>query len=396
MQKRQWFKFFLLYFGGVTISLSQLKIVPILTQINEKFDMSLTASAWLMSVFTFSAVFLALPGGGIVSKLGPKKLLIGLMGCLIFGNLLGFFAPNYFVLLLSRFIEGIPFSMIIMVGIVFINKWFPDKNSGLATGIWGTFSAAGSLIAMNLFKPLAAKFGLSSPWILVSLLGIILLILYIFYFENDIQVDQQKNTTSIIKQIKPIIKSKKIWMLAIAQGSMAFVLYSFITLYPLLFTNFYHIGDNQANFLSSLFGLFGVPFGLLAGYLMDRFPLKGKIITLISFILMTVSCLPMLMLHGTFSYIFQVFCLSATIMMASSCVMVLAPKTVNSPQQVGYAVSFVNFLYYIGIIIGTPIVTDMIGISWYAASWLLGGICLLGTLCIFMFIIFSNRKEKTK
>ncbi|BDR58955.1 MFS transporter [Xylocopilactobacillus apicola] len=393
MQKHSWFKFFLLYLGGVTISLSQLKIVPILTQINQSFHLSLTASAWLMSVFTFSAVFLALPGGGIVSKLGPKKLLIGLMGCLIFGNLLGLLASNYFWLLLSRFIEGIPFSMVIMVGIIFINNWFPDKNRGLATGIWGTFSAAGSLIAMNLFKPLATTFNLKAPWIFIIILGIILLLLYLQFFEKDLAAADKENKGSVLKQLNPIIKNKGIWVLAIAQGSMAFVLYAFITLYPLLFTNFYHVSDNEANFLASLFGLFGVPFGLLAGFLMDRFSRRGKIITLISFGLMTLACLPMLWLNGTFTYILQVFFLSATIMMASSCVMVLAPKTVSSPQLVGYAVSFVNFLYYIGIIIGTPIVTKMIEISWASASVLLTGICLLGTLSILLFILFS-RKEK--
>ncbi|RHW45446.1 MFS transporter [Bombilactobacillus bombi] len=393
MQKRAWFKFLLLYLGGVTISLSQLKIVPILTEINQHFHLLLTASAWLMSVFTFSAVFLALPGGGIVSKLGPKKLLIALMSCLILGNLLGLMANNYPLLLLSRFIEGIPFAMIIMVGIVFINKWFPQHNSGLATGIWGTFSAAGSLIAMNIFKPLSVHFGLKSPWIFISILGVILLVLYLTYFENDAVPASDKNSASMLQLLKPILHNRSIWALAIAQGAMAFVLYAFITLYPLLFTNFYHVSANQANFLASLFGLFGVPFGLLAGYLMDKFPQHNSLITLIAFVLMTLSCIPMLWLHGTVSYIVQVFCLSATIMMASSCVMVLAPKTVAAGQLVGYAVSFVNFLYYIGIIIGTPIVTSMIEISWSAASWLLGGVCLLGAISIIMFIIFNHRKE---
>lgn len=90
---------------------------------------------------------------------------------------------------------------------------------------------------------------------------------------------------------------------------------------------------------------------------MVKFPHHGSVITLIVFILMTLSRLPMLNLQDFVSYVLQVFCLSDTIMMASSCVMVLVPKTVNSNQLVGYAVSFVNFLYYIGIIIGTPIVT---------------------------------------
>lgn len=126
---------------------------------------------------------------------------------------------------------------------------------------------------------------------------------------------------------------------------------------------------------------------------MVKFPHHGSVITLIVFILMTLSRLPMLNLQDFVSYVLQVFCLSDTIMMASSCVMVLVPKTVNSNQLVGYAVSFVNFLYYIGIIIGTPIVTKMIEISCLTACLLLGSVCLLGTISIFIFIILTKRKE---
>lgn len=126
---------------------------------------------------------------------------------------------------------------------------------------------------------------------------------------------------------------------------------------------------------------------------MVKFPHHGSVITLIVFILMTLSRLPMLNLQDFVSYVLQVFCLSDTIMMASSCVMVLVPKTVNSNQLVGHAVSFVNFLYYIGIIIGTPIVTKMIEISCLTACLLLGGVCLLGTISIFIFIILTKRKE---
>lgn len=185
MKQKSWFKFFLLYVGVIPISLSQLKIVSILTTINRDFHLSLSASAWLMSIFTFSAVFLALSGGSIIDKLGPKKLLLGLFGCLILGNFLGVIAHNYFWLLFSRFIEEILFALIIMVGIILINKWLPETGSGLATGIWGTFSDADSLIAMNIFQPLAQKVGLKAPWIFTLFLALLLLILYAYFIESD-------------------------------------------------------------------------------------------------------------------------------------------------------------------------------------------------------------------
>lgn len=59
----------------------------------------------------------------------------------------------------------------------------------------------------------------------------------------------------------------------------------------------------------------------------------------------------------------------------------------------GYTVSFVNFLYYLGIILGTPLVTKMIEISWIHAAWLLSSICFLGVISIILFMVFNQRKE---
>ena len=136
-KRSKWVNFLLLYLGGVIISLSQLKIIPIQNEIVKMMGFSLSSISWLMSIFTLSGIFLSIPGGRLVTKFGPKKLLVFLMLAIIIGNGIGFISENFILMLFSRLIEGIAFSMIIMVGIVFINEWFKDGNRGLATGIWG-------------------------------------------------------------------------------------------------------------------------------------------------------------------------------------------------------------------------------------------------------------------
>ncbi|WP_348923149.1 MFS transporter [Enterococcus rotai] len=173
MLRNRWVKFLLLYLGGVVVSLSQLKLVPIQNELGADLAISISMVSWLMSIFTVSGIFLAIPGGAFVTRFGPKKLLVGLMGCLAIGNIWGAFSKSFWSLLISRAIEGISFSMIIMVGIVLINFWFKDSSSGIATGIWGTFSALGSMLAMNLFKPLAKTYGLRSLWLIIAVLSVI-------------------------------------------------------------------------------------------------------------------------------------------------------------------------------------------------------------------------------
>jgi len=70
--RNRWLKFLLLYAGGVLVSLSQLKLVPIQNELGSELGVSLSTVSWLMSIFTVSGIFLAIPGGALVTRFGPK------------------------------------------------------------------------------------------------------------------------------------------------------------------------------------------------------------------------------------------------------------------------------------------------------------------------------------
>ncbi|MBO0441292.1 MFS transporter [Candidatus Enterococcus ikei] len=393
MVRNRWIKFLLLYVGGVIVSLSQLKLVPIQNELGQDLGVSLSMVSWLMAIFTVSGTFLAIPGGALVTQFGPKKLLVALMGCLAIGNIWGALSKGFWSLFISRAIEGISFSMIIMVGIVLINFWFNAGGSGIATGLWGTFSALGSMLAMNLFKPLSQTYGLRSLWWIIAGLSLFILCLYLFILDEPTSrsiANEKKEAGSI----KKAIENKSIWLLALAQGCMAFILFAFINLYPLIYAQYYGLSESLANNYTGYFGLFGIPFGALAGYLIDK-TRKGKLIIFCSFVLMLAATFWMGHLSSSFTFIAQLFILSAGASLSSSCVMILAPKVVEDKRLIGASISFINLFYYIGIFIGTPLVTKVseISQSWLPAIYLLGGIGILALLAVFGFIRLNKARE---
>ncbi|MEI5988604.1 hypothetical protein A5881_000091 [Enterococcus termitis] len=391
MVRNRWLKFLLLYVGGVVVSLSQLKLVPIQNELGQDLGVSLSLVSWLMSIFTVSGIFLAIPGGALVTRFGPKKLLVGLMGCLAIGNIWGAFSNNFWSLLISRAIEGISFSMIIMVGIVLINFWFKDGSSGIATGLWGTFSALGSMLAMNLFKPLAVAYGLHSLWLIIAGLSVLLLCLYLFLLDEPTSrtIAEQKNDKGLITKA---ITNKSIWLLAFAQGCMAFILFAFINLYPQMYTQQYGLSESLANSYTGYFGLFGIPFGALAGYLIDKTK-KGQIIIFCSFMLMLGATFWMGYLGSNVTFIAQLFALSAGASLSSSCVMILAPKVVKQERLIGASISFINLFYYIGIFIGTPLVTKISesSQSWTVAIYVLSGVGVVALLAVVGFVKLNKK-----
>ncbi|WP_163651929.1 nitrate/nitrite transporter [Listeria sp. PSOL-1] len=385
----KWGKFCLLYLGGVIISLSQLKVPPVMNELSATLHVSIADLSWLMSVFTISGIFIALPGGMIVTKIGAKKLLLGITGCLFFGNLIGAFVNHFYLLLVTRVIEGISFSTIVMTGVVLISYWFQDSSkSGTAIGIFTTFSALGSLIAMNIFAPMARMFGTASLWYFMAALSLVIFILFALFTDGPVS---QKEEHRSGKAFLSAVKNKQIWLLALMQGTMAFVLFTFISIYPFLFTNFYGLSQNVANFYASLFGLFGIPFGILAGYLIDKTGRPGLVI-LSAFLLMAASCLAAAYLTQA-TYVIQIFALSVAASLASSAVTIMVPRVVKQSELIGYSMSIVNLFYYLGIVIGAPLITKLVEVaSWKISLFVLTSVVLIGVFAAFIFLLQTRSR----
>lgn len=389
----KWMKFILLYVGATLIGMSQLKIAPVINPLADYLGVSLTQMSWLTSIFTISGIFIAIPGGALVTKIGAKKLLILITALLAVGNFLGTLSSSYYLLLFSRVVEGISFATIVMTGVVLISYWFKDsKYSATATGIFTTFPASASLLSMNLFLPLSQKFGPYASWYLIGSIALVMCLLYLLFLDAP---DEKEEQEKIDNPFAVAAKNGKIWLLGIMQGCMAFVLYAYIALYPVLFSDYYGLSQTTSNFYSSLFGLFGIPFGVLAGYLIDKTKRPGWII-FSSFAIMSVSCLAAPFLAGnTIAILLQVFFLSVAASLASSSITIMVPENVTNKKLIGYSMSIVNLFYYSCIVIGAPLISKIIeSLSWKAGLFVLTGIALIGVLMALLYLQKLQEKNR--
>ena len=383
--KNKWFNFIILYLGAVVLSMSQLKITPIFNEVSSDLSITATQTSLLMSVFTFSALFLAIPAGKLISKYGVKKISILIMFFLFIGNVMDIFANSYGLLLLSRIIEGVSFAMINMVGIIFINDWFKEGGSGIAIGIFGTFSATASLIAMNIYRPIYERFGLKSVWIVTAVLAGIVTFLYGVVFK-DIREESEEEGT-----LKEASSNKYIWILALAMGCMSLVLFTFLAIYPSIFMDIQGLSPDKANSYAGFFGLFGVPFGLIAGVIIDKTNKPG-LLAFITNILIVLSTFFVIKIKPELVLI-QVFILSAAISMNSTAINISIQKSVKRPILLGYSLSLLYLFYYIGTFVGPPLTTKIMEISnWSTSLTVLSGISLLGALCLLYYVLDYERK----
>jgi len=380
--KKKWLMFWILYVAALIVPLSQLKIPPVMGMVAEAFGISVAQASWLMSVFTLAGIILAIPGAAILSKIGSKKLLIVLMAALLVGNVLGAVTTSYTALLVSRAIEGIAYAMIITVGLVMINAWFSQEEVGVPVGIFNTFVPLGAFVALNAAFPIAKMMGLKSLWLILAFISAIwMLVIAVVLKVPDVQGNGAK-AEPVFASFIEALGNIKTWILAFAMWCLAFVLFAYITAYPHLYGTFYGLEPKQANFYSSLNGLFGIAATIITGVLINK-TRKPATLALIGFLLLIPVALITTSLSGPFMYALHPLLTALFIGFVITAIFCLAPILAKQPKLIGYTVAFVNFMYYIGVFASTPVILSVAETAgWPDAKNVIALIAVVGTALI--------------
>ena len=376
MKKNPWVRFLILQCCAVTVSVSQLKVSAVMEQVAQGFSISMGAAAGLMSFFTVAGIVLAIPGAALMERMGAKRLLLLLMACLFAGNAVGAVAGAYPLLMAGRLLEGVAYAMIIMVGIDLINTWFPHGGAGTATGIFNTFAAVGNFITLNGALMVVKRWNVRTLWWICAALAAVDLILVLAFIPAEMPIpDRSRNrendgntaASSTGAMVREAFRDKRLMSLGAAQMLMAFILFGFITCYPLLFTGYYHLAPEKANFYSSLNGLFGIPACIVCGILAEktgnpcRVAMAGAVGTVIAGFTMLILTPGTYVVHVLASAVFP----GGLVMTSIFC---MVPAIAKRKESVGYYMAVVNLLYYTGVFFATPVMVKLMEVSWPAAA----------------------------
>lgn len=158
----------LLLIMGTAITTVQYKVPTILGPLMFDYGMTASTGSWLMSVFTAVGIFLSIPAGSLVKRIGPKGVL--LLGCavIVLGSVIGAAAGTSLVLIASRLVEGIAFVLIAVAAPLAIEKYVSFDKQGTANGIWALWICFGSVIGSTATPAVFSAFGMSGTWLLYA------------------------------------------------------------------------------------------------------------------------------------------------------------------------------------------------------------------------------------
>ncbi|MBN3806529.1 MFS transporter [Paraburkholderia sp. Ac-20336] len=406
----------LLMVSGVVNYLDRGTLAVANSLIRNDLGLSLGEMGVLLSAFAWSYALFQLPIGGLVDRIGPRKLLgLGLIvwsAAQIAGGLVSTF--GWFVV--ARIVLGIGESPQYPSAARVVSNWFPLRARGKPTGIYNSASPLGSALAPLCLSPLVVAFHWRSAFILTGVLGLVVAVIWLASYRDPDPATLTPEETRYLKgdavATKPaemlsfadwraLFSNMTTWGMLIGFFGSAYLNWVYLTWLPGYLTIERHMTMTRTGIAASVpffCGFFGA---IIAGWFSDLItrnsasPVTSRrnavVITMLGMVAFTV---PAALVE---SNTLAIVCISVVIFFAnaaSACSWSLATAAAPA-NRVGSLGAIQNFGAFLGSALA-PIFTGYIAQAWSFVPALLTGaaIAFVGAMS-YLFLVRKPIENET-
>lgn len=273
---------FLLLLTGASIALHQFKVPTIMMEVADSVSMARQSAPWLMSMFTVTGIFLAIPAGAVTQRFSCKHLIILSALCTAAGSCLGAVAASGWLLLLSRAIEGLGYLMISVAGPIAVSRFVHPSRIGSAMGIWAIWVSVGQIIAFNTTPVMFPYLGWRSIWYIFAACTGVMAVMVLFGLRKPVlaenvvpvKVDLTEKPEKQSPSLLQVLSNKNLILAAFGFICFNYLLIVVVTFFPQYAVSTGRMDIQTASLVASLpmMGcLIGSP---IIGRMSDRFGYK--------------------------------------------------------------------------------------------------------------------------
>ena len=335
-----------LAFGTLGLGIAEFTMMGILPYVATDLGISIPVAGHFISAYALGVCFGA-PMLLLARKRPLKQILLVLMTLMIVGNICASMAPNYWVLLLGRFVSGLPHGAYFGVASIVAGKLADKGKSSEAVSIMIAGMTVANLFGVPLGTSLSHTLSWRATFLLVGAWGLITL----YYIWRWVPQVEGLKDTGFKGQFR-FLKKPAPWLIlgatALGNGGV-FCWYSYIT--PLL-TEVSGFSAESSTALMVLAGFGMVVGNLVSGRMSDRYT-PGKVGTVVQGMICVILLLIFLLSpHPWCSAILMTLC-TAGLFAVSSPEQVLMIRVAPGGEMLGGAC--VQMAFTLGNAIGAYI-----------------------------------------
>lgn len=263
-----------LAFGTLALGIAEFTMMGILPYVASDFGISIAKAGHFISAYALG-VCCGAPVLILARKRPLKQILMALVTLIIVGNLCASLAPNYWILMLGRFVSGLPHGAYFGVASIVASKLADKGKSSEAVSIMIAGMTVANLFGVPLGTSLSHMLSWRVTFLLVAFWGVIVL----YYIGRWVPFVEGLQDTGFKGQFR-FLRKPAPWILlgatALGNGGV-FCWYSYIS--PLL-THVSGFSDSNISALMVLAGFGMVAGNLISGRMSDRYT-PGRVTMLV-------------------------------------------------------------------------------------------------------------------
>ncbi|MGD9672609.1 MAG: MFS transporter [Candidatus Nitrosocosmicus sp.] len=205
VSRHAWLTLAILSSTLLTVFFSETMLLPAIPDIITEFNISYGTAAWIFSAYLIVAAVMTPVAGRLSDLFGKKKVLLTMLGIYIGGLIIGGFADNIILLLISRVIQGVGLAAI-PAAFSLLRDTFPPTKLSIAVGVFGSAYSAGSVIGLLVGASIIQFFGWHTTFLaIVPFTAVVTLLIIRFVKEG--KASENKFSSKNIQHPKSVIKS---------------------------------------------------------------------------------------------------------------------------------------------------------------------------------------------
>ena len=373
-----------LFLVATSVTMCQYKIPTIMVDIMGRFQISAGVASWLMSIFTFVGIIVAIPTGFLAKRIGPKKMIVLAVAINVVGQIGGAFATNVWVLLLTRAFEGVALVFTVASAPLLIQRVVAPSRIGTSTGIYMLGGMLGATIGGVLTPTLFYSVGYVGLWMTFAAIAAVSGIIFSAYVRRDVgpleDVTEEGGSNDIGD-----------WRVFFRPNTLLFyVPFAIFQLVLLTILSYSPVSLQQQGMSAALSGVVSTLPMLLAiissiafGAISDSMG-RCKPLCILGMLLLGPCCYIMLNCSGPIMWAALVI-MGLTSMGAPTVFVAAYPTVLGKPELMSIGMGVLLLVQSLGQFLGTFVSSALLGP--FLDQWVLCGtvacaLALVGTLCV--------------
>jgi predicted MFS family arabinose efflux permease len=383
-----WFYLFLVFFTYFLAGFNTYRLQPILPTVMETLNVDVVSAGGLISSATFLNIFLTLPVGLFIAKIGIRVAGLLSIILLLIGSIIGSFLVGYTPVIIAQAVAGIGNVFVVVSGPVFISLLFSRKGHSTAMGIFTSALTAAQFATFTMLPNITVPGNINPAW-RVSLVLILVDALLWLVFVN------KKMVASLIKKqetlgtnnkddegshfIRDTLKNMSVWQLSIGLFFFMLCAIGVLGYLPSYLVTERGMELSRASLLCSFNALLGLICAIGAGVLADRFKTHKWIYLGAVLVMSSMRFLQPTVPMGIF--LFAITILQGVPAAGPGMVFSAVTSLVKNPKQKSIATSIVMTGFLCGTALGPLFFGSLVRSLGYTTSfYILIPLCLLGLI----------------